>query len=145
MFFFRRVLKLNPALFQFFVGLLQIVAGVGHVHERANPALVLNGGEQNNARFRFRNAQLDPALLIVERLVGDDGESQFLGVKIERPILIRHRDTDKFYLFDHVQNVGRTLCRRPASRIFPVQKVLSVNRYSTRIQCAALPSNRPDR
>src|SRR6059058_6021124 len=30
MFFFRRVLKLNPALLQLFVGLLQIVASVGH-------------------------------------------------------------------------------------------------------------------
>jgi hypothetical protein len=116
---------------------LQIVAGVGHVHERANPALVLIGGEQNNAGFRFRNAQFNPALLIVERLVGNDGESQFLGVKIERPILIRHRDTDKFYLFDHVQSVGRTLCRRPASRTFPVRKVLSVYRYS--MQNAMVP------
>src|SRR5207253_1664703 len=75
MFFFRRVLKLNPALLQLFVGLLQIVASVGHVHKRANPVLVVIGGEQNNARFRFGNAQFDPALLFVERLVGDDGKS----------------------------------------------------------------------
>jgi hypothetical protein len=81
---------------------LQIFAGVGHVHERANPVLVLIGGKQDNASFRFRNAQFDPALLIVERLVGDDGETQFFGIKIERAVLVRHRDTDKFYLFDHV-------------------------------------------
>ena len=49
MFFFRRVLKLNPALLQLFVGLLQIVASVGHVHKRANPVLVVIGGEQQRA------------------------------------------------------------------------------------------------
>jgi hypothetical protein len=33
-------------------------------------------------------------------------------------------------LFDHVQNVGRTLCRRPASRTVPTRKVLSIYRYN---------------
>ncbi len=44
--------------------------------------------KENNARLRFRDAQLDPALFLVEGLVGDDGEAEFLGIKIERPILI---------------------------------------------------------
>jgi len=48
---------------------LQLIAGVGHVHERANTILVVVGGEQNDARFRFGKAQFNPALLIVEWLV----------------------------------------------------------------------------
>jgi hypothetical protein len=34
-------------------------------------------------------------------LIGDDREPEFVGVKIERAILVMDRNTDEFDLFDH--------------------------------------------
>jgi hypothetical protein len=47
------------------------------------------------------NSQFDPALLLVERLIGDDREPKFLGVKIQCAILVGDRNANKFDLFDH--------------------------------------------
>ena len=74
MFLFRRI-QTPPRAFLVLRRSLQMITGVGHVHERPNAVLVVIGGKQNNARFRFGNAQFDPALFIIKRLVGDDGES----------------------------------------------------------------------
>jgi hypothetical protein len=56
--------------------------------------------------------------------------NQFFRVEIEGALLIRHWDTDKFYLFYHVPNLGRAVHGRPESRSAPARKVLSVYRYS---------------
>ena len=55
----------------------------------------------NDPRLGFRYPQLDPALFLIERLIGDDGESEFLRVKIECPILVGHRDANELDLLDH--------------------------------------------
>jgi hypothetical protein len=49
-------------------------------------------------------------LLIIERLIGDDGEPKFLRVKIQRPVLIGDGNADEFDLFDH----GEPSVKRPA-------------------------------
>jgi len=66
------------------VGFLDVVAGEREARELADARLVALGGEEDEARLGLRDAQLDPALFAVERLVGDDGEAEFLGVEIER-------------------------------------------------------------
>jgi len=59
-------------------------------------------GVNNTTRvFRFRNSQFDPALLLVEGLIGNDGESEFVGIKIQRAILVGDGNTDEFDLLDH--------------------------------------------
>src|SRR5436309_11660416 len=70
--FLRCVFKFYAARLQFFIGFLDVVTNVRYVHERADAVLVLVGSEQNDACLRFRDAKLDPTLLIVERLIGDD-------------------------------------------------------------------------
>ena len=68
---------------------------------RTDPLLVALRREQDHARLRLGHTQLDPALFLIERLIGDDGEAEFLRVEIQRPVLIGHRDTDELDLFDH--------------------------------------------
>jgi len=46
-------------------------------------------------------AIFDPALLFVEGLIGDDRERQFVGVKIQRAILVGNWNANKFDLLNH--------------------------------------------
>ena len=89
------------ALFQFLIRLIDVVARVRHVHERADPFFISLWRKQHKARFRFRNSQLDPALLIIERLIGDNREPELVRVKIERAVLVGYGNADEFDLLDH--------------------------------------------
>ena len=142
MFFLWRALEFHSASFQFLVRFLQVIAGIGHVHKRADAVFLLVAGEQHDARVCLWNAQLDPALFIVEWLIGDNGEAQFLGVKIEGAILVRHRDTDKLNLLNHAVKVGLSVRRSPDSTRGRTRKVLSGYRYSLTIGYASFPASR---
>src|SRR5262249_7034811 len=101
--------------------------GVRHVHKRPDPFFVSLRRKQHHARFRFRNAQLDPALLLIERLIGDDREPKFLGVKIQRAILVGYWNTDEFDLLDHdALNLIGPISSRPEFIAIAREKVLSV-------------------
>src|SRR4029077_7802041 len=81
---------------------------------------------------RFRNSQFNPALFFVERLIRDDREPEFVGVKIQRAVLIAHRNADKFNLFDHdASNLIGLQTSRPRLITVAHQKMLSFYRYST--------------
>ncbi len=51
------------------------------VEETADAIGVLIRDEENDACLSLRDAQLDPALFVVEWLIGDDREAKLLGVK----------------------------------------------------------------
>jgi hypothetical protein len=77
----------------------------------------------------------------------DDREPEFVGIKIQGAILIRHRNADKFDLFNHGSG---NLERVAAERRDPIQrstkKLLSANRYSDYSKRhAALSQNNPGR
>ena len=74
----------------------RFVARVRHVHEWADALLVAFGREQYHSCLRFRNSQFDPPPLLVERLIGDDRESKFVGVKMQRAILVGDRSRGIF-------------------------------------------------
>ena len=63
--------------------------------------LMAVGIEQDEAGLRAGDADLDPALLLAKRLVGEDDEAQLLGVEIERGVLIADRNRCEFDGFDH--------------------------------------------
>jgi hypothetical protein len=72
-------------------------------------------------------------LFLIEWLIRDDGEPEFVRIKIQRPVLIRDWDADEFDLFNHGKpTLRRPLLERPAPLAFRTQKPLSVYRYSTR-------------
>ena len=99
--FLWRSLEFDAALFQFLVRLINVVARVRHVHERADPFFLSLRRKQHQARFRFRNSQFDPALLLIERLIGDNREPELVCVKIERAVLVGYGNADEFDLLDH--------------------------------------------
>src|SRR5436305_13470356 len=86
-----------------------------------------SGVNNTHPRFGFRNSQFDPTLLLVERLIGDDRESELVRVKIERAILIAHGNADEFDLFDHdaLKVSGLRFCR-PELPMIHCKKSLSV-------------------
>ena len=57
--------------------------------------------EEGNAGLSFGNAELDPALLVIERLVRDDREAELLRVKIQGALLVLHGNGHKFDLLNH--------------------------------------------
>jgi len=73
---------------QFLVSLIDVVARERHIHKRPDPLLIPFRREQHHPHLRLRHAPFDPALFLIERLIIDDGESEFLGIKIQRAILI---------------------------------------------------------
>src|SRR5204862_2912478 len=111
--------------------LIDVVARIRHVHERSDPRFVSFRCEQHHSRFGFRHPQLNPALFLIEWLIGDDGEPKFLGVKIEGSVLVDHRDADELDLLDHdapyVIPRSRLRLEMSGDRL---KKSLSVYRYS---------------
>jgi hypothetical protein len=57
--------------------------------------------QARTTRLVFRNSQFNPALLLLEWLIGDDREPRFIGVKIQRSVLVGDWDADEFDLLDH--------------------------------------------
>src|SRR5262249_41069863 len=79
---------------------LDIVRPIADVHLRARLHAVIEL-EQHQARFRSRDAQLDPALLLVERLVRQDAETQLFRVERYGLVLVLDRDACKFDAANH--------------------------------------------
>src|SRR4029079_10721554 len=84
--FFRWSFKIHPALLELLVSLIDVLAGVRHRHEGADALFLALSRKKHDPRVRLWDAQLDPALLFIKRLIGDDREPEFLGVEIQRPI-----------------------------------------------------------
>src|SRR5262249_12572908 len=99
--FLRWAFEFNPSLLQFVVSPIDVVADKRHVHHCPDALFLTLGGKEHDPRFSFRHPQLDPALFLVEWLVGTDREPKLVGIKIQGAILIRDRDADEFYLFNH--------------------------------------------
>src|SRR5439155_361177 len=98
---FRRRVKRHPSPGEFSKGLFNILAMIRNPGKRADTALLPFGREESNAGLGFRDAQFDPALFAVKGLVRDDRKAEFLGVKIQRALLVAHRNGHEFYLFNH--------------------------------------------
>src|SRR5262245_22889627 len=93
--------ELDAAGAQLAIGCRHVVASERAVEERADAALVAFGREQHDARRGVGDAQLDPALLVVEWLIGRDLEAELLGVELERARLVASRDAYELELRDH--------------------------------------------
>jgi hypothetical protein len=65
--------------------------------------------KQHDPRIGAWNAEFQPALLFVERLIGEQAEAQYFCVKGERPILISHGNAHKFDSSDHFQLLTSSL------------------------------------
>src|ERR1035438_1890324 len=79
-----------------FVGFLHIVGQERDTSEGADAVLLAGRGEEHDAGLGTGDAEFDPTLLVAERLVGEDDESEFLGVEIERCVLIADRNRSEF-------------------------------------------------
>ena len=95
--------------FQFLVRPADVSGPERQIAERANTSLVLVRREQHDGSLRARYAQLDPALLIVERLIGQDAEAQLLRVELERPILVGHWNAGELDALDHLSSLVKVL------------------------------------
>src|SRR4029077_1009117 len=84
----RRLEEFNAAGLQLLVSLLDVVAVKGDVREGTDAILLAFWGVESEERVRTWHAELDPALLPVEGLVGKDGEAEFFGIEVERLVLI---------------------------------------------------------
>ncbi len=82
MFFLWRIREVDTTCLQFAIGLLDVVAHEGHVHKRPDAVLLLIGRKQHDACFGFGYPQFNPALFIVEWLISDNGEAEFLRVEV---------------------------------------------------------------
>ena len=98
------------------------------LEEAADPVLLAFGCKQHEARVRGADSQLDPPLLFVEGLVGDDGEAEFLGVEIERTILVVDGNADEFNLPDHAWKPTRPTAWASSGEAWRRGKGLSVYR-----------------
>src|SRR6185295_9516243 len=101
-----RPLERDAARGELLVGRLDVVATQRAVEEAADAVLVALRREQHEAGVRRADPQLDPALLVVERLVGDHFETELLGVERERGVLVAHGDADEFDAIDHGVSPG---------------------------------------
>ena len=99
--FLRRSAELDTFGFELFVGFFDVVNLPRGIDEAADTILVAVGREQDNACFGSRYGKLDPALLVVEGLVGENAKAEFLGVKSERALLVPDRDAKEFDPSDH--------------------------------------------
>ena len=85
--------------------------------------------EPHDVRVAALDAQLDPALMLVERLIRVDDEAHLLGPKRERAGLIARRDAGELDAFDHVRVRDKGAARNLHS---PSRSVQSCNSfYST--------------
>jgi hypothetical protein len=129
--FLWRTFELHSAVFQLLVCLLDVITGVGHVHERADSFFISLRGKQHHTRIRFRNSQFDPALLLIKRLIGNDREPEFIGIKVQGSVLVRHGNADEFDLFNHdAAKLSGLTSSRPQLTMIGRKKLLSFYRYS---------------
>ena len=62
------------------------------------------------------NAEFNPALLVVKRLIRHQPESQLLGVERQRPILVGDGNAGKLYSSNHVVVASGRLLKESGSR-----------------------------
>src|SRR5262249_23189073 len=67
---------------------LELVADEAAVKTAADEVRVAVGREQHEARRRVADTELDPALLVVVRLIRVDAEAELLGEEAQRGVLI---------------------------------------------------------
>src|SRR5262249_46925828 len=105
----RRRHELDALVAQLGVGPLEVVDREREVDLLADHVLVLVGCEQYELGLGIGDLELDPALIIAERLIGEHREAEPLGVELEGALLVGARDADKTDVLDH----GRTSNARP--------------------------------
>src|SRR6185436_1607991 len=93
--------ELDPALAQLAVSRCDVVAGERAGEEAADAILVPFGSEQHDPRLRIADAQLDPALLLVELLVGDDAKTELLRVELQGARLVADGNARELEVRDH--------------------------------------------
>src|SRR4029079_2961200 len=76
-------LELDALRAQLLVRGVDIVAPQREAHERPDQMFLAGWSEQGHARLAARNAQVDPALTVAERLIGRDREAELLRVERE--------------------------------------------------------------
>lgn len=86
-------------------GGFEIVGPEGEVHEGAGLDAFL-GAEEDDAGVGSGDAEFEPALGVVEGLVGEDAEAEGVGVEVESPFLIGDGDGNEFDAANHVLIVG---------------------------------------
>ncbi len=96
-----RALERDAARVVFGVGLLDVVAREREPGEVADAIFMAGRREEDDAGFGCGNAQFDPALFAVERLVGGNREAEFLSVEFEGAVLIADGDAGELELGDY--------------------------------------------
>src|SRR5262245_36038564 len=84
----RRAKEFDAARRELLVRLLDVVGVEGEMREPADVALVLLGRKEHQTSVTPLDPELDPALMLVERLIGVNEEPDLLGPEGERAILI---------------------------------------------------------
>src|SRR5262245_17318089 len=97
----RRLKELDPPLDQLAVGLLHVVAGERHAREAADSIFVAGRREEGEARLASGDLELDPSPAFAHRLIGDDLETELVGVEGERSILVLDRDAHELDALEH--------------------------------------------
>src|ERR1700741_975143 len=87
----RRLHELHAFPLRLLVMLLHVIPPERDRLERADPIFVSRRREQDYARLRAGNAQLEPTLL-AEGLVGHDLEAELFGVELQRLLLVAYGD-----------------------------------------------------
>jgi len=87
--------ELHAACLELASGPLDVVAPQRNVQQPTGLERI-SELKEHDARVRARDPELQPALLLIEGLIGDESETQHLGIESERPFLIRHWNTDEF-------------------------------------------------
>jgi hypothetical protein len=90
-----RTHELDTTSRQLLVRLLDVVACQRTVERRAWPRAALIGREEHDASVGRSNPQLDPALSVVERLIGEDIEADDVGPELQCAILIAGGNADE--------------------------------------------------
>jgi hypothetical protein len=96
----RPLRKLDPVRCQLPGGGEYIVAPESQGLKGADSILMAWRREEREPGIRARNQKLDPPLAVPHGLIGPDFETEFLGVKLQRGILVANRnagDLDSSY------------------------------------------------
>ena len=91
----RRFHELDASRRQLLPRLLDVVAGQRTIERGAGLRAAFVGHEEDDARVGRSNPQLDPALSVAERLIGEHAKADDVGPEFQRAILIAGRNADE--------------------------------------------------
>src|SRR3954467_15804908 len=94
--------ELHPVGFQQLGCGEDVIAPEGDGLESADTILVAGRREQSKSRLGSRNEEFNPSLLLVERLVGADLETEFFGVELKGRVLVADRNSGEFDATNHL-------------------------------------------